>query len=244
MTYSTVVAWLGAHMGLVLLVAAVAAYLWINIRNARTPIERQKDSPIAAILDRLAMATMKGAITHFSAPGARSKSPEEIVREIARDTMAPPPASDVPAPTDASGVRSRPGFAAIGLMKLLAAVFVLVVFPLALVRCTPTLPADMYRGAGTVVAVTASGGREVALLHARECVDKPTRAEAEACLVTWRATWTPIGVAWQGAASRAQSLAHIVRTVDAMLERRFPASDAGVQMPADGGAAQDAASNE
>lgn len=94
--------------------------------------------------------------------------------------------------------------------------------------CSATLPVDLYAGVGTGVAVTARGGKELALLEARRCLDRPTRSEASACLAPWRERWSQIAVSWQGAASSAQSLAHVVRTVDGMLERRFPvAVDAG-----------------
>lgn len=102
--------------------------------------------------------------------------------------------------------------------------------------CSPTLPADLYRGVGIGVAVTAAGGRELALLEARECLSKPSRGEAEACLVPWRARWSSIAQAWQGAAARSQSLAHVVESVDAQLERRWPAMDAGA--PADAAASE------
>ena len=98
--------------------------------------------------------------------------------------------------------------------------------------CSPTLPADLYRGVGTGVAVTASGGREVALLEARDCLARSSRAEAESCLAPWRARWAPIAQAWQGAASRAQSLAAVVSSVNAALERRWPSMDAGQSAPA------------
>lgn len=97
--------------------------------------------------------------------------------------------------------------------------------------CSPTLPADLYRGVGTGVAVTASGGREVALLEARDCLARSSRAEAELCLAPWRARWAPIAQAWQGAASRAQSLAAVVSSVNAALERRWPSMDAGPSAP-------------
>jgi hypothetical protein len=134
------------------------------------------------------------------------------LREVT-EPKDPPPAS--------------PGYSEQLLLVVIGGITLVVFLGAALTGCSPTLPADLYRGVGIGVAVTAAGGRELALLEARECLAKPSRSEAEACLVPWRARWSSIAQAWQGAASRSQSLAHVVASVDAQLERRWPAMDAG-----------------
>lgn len=186
----------------------------------------------ARFVDALAIRTRQGAKNEgWSLPlFGRSVFEAVLDASASRETEAPPPPSE-------------PGFAERGVLAGVAGVAMLALAMLALgmlllTGCSPTLPADLYRGVGTGVAVTASGGREVALLEARDCLARESRTEAEACLLPWRARWAPIAQAWQGAASRAQSLAHVVASVDAALERRWPAMDAGAAVVVDAGASE------
>lgn len=198
-----------------------ALYLVLNVVNSRIPVEKREGSTLYKLLDALCVATQKGAASKASWP--------VVGRSIARDvavSMTIKPESKDPPP-------ASPGYAEQRVLSVIAGAALVGALALALSGCSPTLPADLYRGVGVGVAVTASGGRELALLEARECLAKPSRSEAEACLVPWRGRWSAIAQAWQGAASRAQSLAHVVASVDAQLERRWPAMDAGVAPAAD-----------
>lgn len=181
----------------------------------------------ARFVDALAIRTRRGAKNEgWSLPlFGRSVFEAVLDASASRETEAPPPPSE-------------PGFAERGVLAVVAGVAMLALGVALLTGCSPTLPADLYRGVGTGVAVTASGGREVALLEARDCLARESRTEAEACLLPWRARWAPIAQAWQGAASRAQSLAHVVASVDAALERRWPAMDAGAAVVVDAGASE------
>lgn len=219
-------AWVVAHPAETL----GALYVALNALNASLPVERRESSRLARVLDALCIVTRRGSENATSWP--------VVGRSIARDlvtlSIAPP---------NPEHKKGAAGFSEALLLHWVAggAALALCVYALTacLSGCSPTLPADLYRGVGIGVAVTAAGGRELALLEARECLAKPSRFEAEACLVPWRARWSSIGHAWQGAASRAQALAHVVASVDAQLERRWPAMDAGT-----GGAAGDAAVSE
>lgn len=206
------------------LVAALA-YAGLNALNASR--EGAPRTPWGRLLDRVAIACRRGAVNRYSLP-VLGKSIFEEIRQHAAEIEAEETAklrALSAAEAQAADRPSRPGFAVVDTLAAIAWVVVLGLGAVAaFAGCSPTLPVDLYRGAGTGVAVTAAAGREVALLEARDCLSKPSRGEAELCLQSWRARWAPIAQAWQGAAARAQSLAHVERTVLAQLEARYPSS--------------------
>lgn len=216
--------WIVAHPPESLAALSALLYLALNVVNARVPVEKRQSSVWYAILDALAIATQKGSESRASWPVVGRSIAKDVAAAVVPKPEGPPP--------------SEPGFAERGVLAIIGGVAMLALGVLLLTGCSPTLPADLYRGVGTGVAVTASGGREVALLEARDCLARESRTEAEACLLPWRARWAPIAQAWQGAASRAQSLAHVVSSVNAALERRWPAMDAGAAVVVDAGGAE------
>jgi hypothetical protein len=195
--------------------AVLSVIVGATIANARA--QGAPESWPERFVDRLAVRTRANA----SNAGWSWPIVGKSIFEAAIDASAPRETQPPPLPP------SEPGFVERSILLVVGGVAALALGVMLLAGCSPTLPADLYRGVGTGVAVTAAGGREVALLEARDCLAKASRAEAEACLLPWRARWAPIAQAWQGAASRSQSLAAVVVSVDAALERRWPAMDAG-----------------
>jgi hypothetical protein len=209
-------AWVLLHPEAVVSAAlAVLAVVGATVANARA--KGAPESWLERFVDRLAVRTRANA----SNAGWSWPIVGKSIFEAAIDASAPRETQPPPLPP------SEPGFVERSILLVVGGVAALALGVMLLAGCSPTLPADLYRGVGTGVAVTAAGGREVALLEARDCLAKASRAEAEACLLPWRARWAPIAQAWQGAASRSQSLAAVVVSVDAALERRWPAMDAG-----------------
>ncbi len=112
-------AWALAHWDVVLSLLGLLAYAWLNAANARTAIEKRAGSKLLAIIDRIAVLTMKGAANRASAP-VLGKSIADGLREqlgtvrdeplagtgegvqinsdgappIRRETQAPPPPSE------------------------------------------------------------------------------------------------------------------------------------------------------
>ncbi len=112
-------AWALAHWDVVLSLLGLLAYAWLNAANARTAIEKRAGSKLLAIIDRIAVLTMKGAANRASAPVLGKSIADDLraqlgtVRDeplagtgegvqinsdgtppIRRETQAPPPPSE------------------------------------------------------------------------------------------------------------------------------------------------------
>ena len=97
MNIKTIIAWCLTHWDLVSGIIAALCYAWLNARNARTAVEKRGGSKLVAIIDRLAMITMKGAQNKLSIP-LLGQSIAEEAKAILVDQI-----NIVPEPPDASG---------------------------------------------------------------------------------------------------------------------------------------------
>lgn len=71
-------------------------YVVLNAINAAIPVERRKASLALRVLDRLCIATQRGAINASSWPVAGKSLAKELASAVVveRETQAPPPPSD------------------------------------------------------------------------------------------------------------------------------------------------------
>ena len=83
--------WIAAHPAEVL----GALYVALNAINAAIPVERRKGSLALRVLDRLCIATQRGAINGTSWPVAGKSLAKEIASAVIveRETQARPPPS-------------------------------------------------------------------------------------------------------------------------------------------------------
>jgi hypothetical protein len=77
--------WITAHWEMASSVLTLICYAWLNARNARTAVEKRGGSRMVAIIDRLAVTTMKGAQNKLSAPLLGQSIADEAKAIIAED---------------------------------------------------------------------------------------------------------------------------------------------------------------
>jgi len=82
-------AWVVAHPAETL----AALYALLNAINAAIPVERRKSSLALRVLDRLCIATQRGAINASSWPVAGKSLAKELASAVVveRETQTPPP---------------------------------------------------------------------------------------------------------------------------------------------------------
>lgn len=113
--------WIAAHPAEVL----GALYVALNAVNAAIPVERRKNSLALRVLDRLCIATQRGAVNASSWPVAGKSLAKEIASAVIveRETQAPPPPSE-------------PGYAERSVLEIVAGVALLALGVLLVTGCS------------------------------------------------------------------------------------------------------------
>lgn len=125
MNLSTIITWCLAHWDLVSGLIAAVCYVWLNARNARTAVEKRGGSRLVAIIDRLAVITMRGAQNKLSIPLLGQSITDEAKAIIAEQIAIVPESPDKSGPVSAVTVgdeRGNDGFVDLSALRYLAVI--------------------------------------------------------------------------------------------------------------------------